>query len=170
MSVNRKFFIFLLSCSDMQPWWWECVECSIEGHEQQLLASLCSCSILHVGFGWFAGWFLVIPLLLPPPSPLAIHIAACPSHIHWPCPGSALLVFGPVLVERYIPTWHQTAALCLSFRSASICPSSVEGRPVEMKGASGNVTSPGSQGHDQLLNPNLYTDACDMIGNNKGRL
>ncbi|KAG7493216.1 sarcolemmal membrane-associated protein isoform X5 [Solea senegalensis] len=31
---------------------------------------------------------------------LSIHIAACPSHIHGPCPGSALLVFRPVVVER----------------------------------------------------------------------
>lgn len=54
------------------------------------------------------------------PLPLAIHIAACPSHIHWPCPGCALLVFRPVVVERYTPTWHQTATLCLSIHSAAI--------------------------------------------------
>lgn len=57
-----------------------------------------------------ADFFLCLLLLTSPfppclpLSPVAIHIAACPSHIHWPCPGSALLVFRPVVVERYTPT------------------------------------------------------------------
>lgn len=97
------------------------------------------------------------------PLPLAIHIAACPSHIHWPCPGCALLVFRPVVVERYTPTWHQTATLCPSIHSADICLSSVEGKLVEVKGASCLVIFSGSHGHNLLLNPDFSTDMCDRL-------
>lgn len=42
-----------------------------EGRKHRVPAPFCSCSILHVVFGLFAGWFLLIPLLLLllPPSP-----------------------------------------------------------------------------------------------------
>ncbi|KTG42937.1 hypothetical protein cypCar_00000498 [Cyprinus carpio] len=37
---------------------------------------------------------------IPPFPPLAVFIAAHPSRSHRPCPGFAVLVLGPIVVER----------------------------------------------------------------------
>lgn len=144
MSMNRKRVIFLLSCRDAS-WWGVFSVLQKDRSNNSWPRSVAAPSSMLVLVDLRAD-FLLSLFSFPLPPLLAIHIAACPSHIHWPCPGSAVLVFGPVVVERYTPTWHQTAALCPSLHSASICPSSVEGRAVEVKGASCHVTSSRSHG------------------------
>lgn len=58
---------------------------------------------------------------IPPFPPLAVFIAAHPSRSHRPCPGFAVLVLGPIVVERYTVLLSRLIPLLKHPSSSGLC-------------------------------------------------
>lgn len=86
----------------------------------------CSCSILHVGFGWFAGWFLLIHF--PPPTPLPFSHPYCSLSkpyswaLSWLCSTGVSASCGRK-VHTDMTSVYLSAVLsvCLSLMRLSVC-------------------------------------------------